>query len=285
MIQFNGTKKVAVLITCHNRVEKTLMCLENFFSSEKPQNFNFEIFLTDDGSTDGTKIKVKNRYSEINIINGDGNLFWNGGMRLAWSSAVEKCTYDFFMWLNDDTNIYKDSINEMFNCYYKHLIHNNNTPIVVGACSKNYKSEIFSYGLRENDKVLYPNGDLQSGNIMNGNFVLVPKKIFEKIGILSNSYTHSMGDIDYGLTSVNNGFVLITTRKFVASCKNDKKLPEWCDSSVSIKRRWRNLNSPKGLCIKEYKIFRKRFWPKSYFISIAKIYLRFLFPRIYSKLN
>lgn len=54
------TMKIAVLLTCFNRKEKTLACLAGLYESQKVYNernstpIEMEVFLTDDGCTDGT---------------------------------------------------------------------------------------------------------------------------------------------------------------------------------------------------------------------------------------
>ena len=51
-----------------------------------------------------------------------------------------------------------------------------------------------------------------------GNLVLIPRVIYKQIGILSNDYTHALGDNDYGLRAIKNGFSCYTTKKFLATC-------------------------------------------------------------------
>ena len=96
--------KVAVLLTCHNRVEKTLKCLSKLFGQQVDESVKVTVYLVDDGSTDGTGIAVKDRYPDINVIYGDGSLFWNGGMHQAFAEAL-KVGFDYYLWLNDDTNL------------------------------------------------------------------------------------------------------------------------------------------------------------------------------------
>ena len=100
---------IAVLITCHNREEKTLNCLTQIFSQLYDKNkFSVTVYLTDDGCTDNTVPEVKKRFPQVHIITGDGTLFWNRGMYVAWKAA-EKYDYDFYLWLNDDTFINNDT--------------------------------------------------------------------------------------------------------------------------------------------------------------------------------
>lgn len=66
---------IAVLLTVHNRKEKTLNCLRRLYSQEKIDQYVVDVFLTDDGCTDGTSMAVKEEFPNVNIINGDGTLF------------------------------------------------------------------------------------------------------------------------------------------------------------------------------------------------------------------
>jgi len=101
-------KSIAVLITCHNRLEKTKACIHSFYNSILPENYLFDIFLVDDGSTDGTSETIKKEFEQVNVIQGNGNLYWAGGMRLAWQTALQKQKFDAFLLLNDDVILHSD---------------------------------------------------------------------------------------------------------------------------------------------------------------------------------
>lgn len=70
-------KTVAVLMTCHNRVDKTLKCLSALFKQSVCESIKLDVFLVDDGSTGGTGRIVQKEYPEAHVVYGDGNLFWN----------------------------------------------------------------------------------------------------------------------------------------------------------------------------------------------------------------
>jgi len=277
--------KVAVLLTCHNRKQKTITCLESLYNSQNIYNINLNVFLVDDGSTDGTTDAINSQFSDVNVIKGTGDLFWNQGMRLAWDVASKHKTYDYYLWLNDDTNIDQDAISHLFECYNDFINEDDDKEvIVVGACRDRLGEDEFSYGLRDGKKIIVPNGKIQQGRLLNGNLVLISKKVFKQIGSLSDCYTHGMGDHDYGLRAREKNIDLITTKKIIATCPTNKLIPGWCNPNKTLKQRWKILHTPLGLNIKEYKKFKKRFWPKKYFISILKIYLKCLFPTIYNKI-
>src|SRR5690606_39821762 len=91
---------------------------------------------------------------------------------------------------------------DLMECYLEGLNKYNQPGIITGACSSSFDNMKFSYGGRMDNFPVIPNGDLQQCLYINGNVVLVPRAIFEKLGNLSANYTHSMGDFDYGLRAI-----------------------------------------------------------------------------------
>lgn len=57
--------------------------------------------LVDDASTNGVVEQAKRRFPEIEIIHGNGNLWWCGGMRAGMARALE-LEVDAVVWLNHD---------------------------------------------------------------------------------------------------------------------------------------------------------------------------------------
>ena len=81
---------ISVLLTVYNRKEITINSLKTLFTLIKndSQN-NYDVYMTNDGCTDGTEKLVKQLYPKVNIINHNGNLFWSRGMNLAWETAIK----------------------------------------------------------------------------------------------------------------------------------------------------------------------------------------------------
>ncbi len=281
----NQIINAAVLMTCHNRREKTIDSLSALFNIEKPGFLFFDVYLVDDGSTDGTGEAVKKFFPDVNIIKGNGCLFWNGGMRLAWNTSVKKKEYDFYIWLNDDTMLFSSAITELFDSFNEAFANDGKPAIIVGSCQTNSDINEFSYGGRTDNGPVIPNGKLQKCKYINGNIVLISKEIYSKTGNLSDKFTHAMGDFDYGLRAAKNGFESYITKRFIAVCPPNEGKPAWCNPEISIKERWKSLHSPNGLNIKEYIVFRKKHWGLKWVIYTLKVYVNFLFPKIYSYIS
>lgn len=228
--------KIAAILTCHNRKEKTLACLHSLFSIIS----TIDVFLVDDGSTDGTSTEVIKLYPQVKIIKGSGNLFWSRGMYTAWKEAV-KYDYDYFLWLNDDVELYPFFLDELLDCNKL----KGGFCIITGLIENFEKTTTLYGGSDEKKTLIHANGLPQTVTHMNGNVVLVPKSVVNKIGIIDPKLHHDLGDVDYGLTAIENGINVYTTRKPVAAgYSNDFcRIRKW---GSSFKQRLKKLNSPLG---------------------------------------
>lgn len=276
--------KIAVLLTCFNRKDKTLGCLDNLFSIDIPKQIKeLDVYLVDDGSTDGTFEAVKDKFSQVTVIKGTGNLFWNQGMRLAWDIASHK-NYFFYLWLNDDVILNKFALVELFECYQEALLKYDNQALITGAFKNTEHEDVFSYGGRSEFGAVIPNGNIQKCKYINGNAVLVSREVFSILGNLSVDYTHAMGDFDYGLRALNAGFVNITTKQYIGVCPVNES-PKWANSDLPLRKRLELFNSPTGLNYKEYIVFRKKFWGIKWVLFAIKAYIKVLVPSLYKKLK
>ncbi|MBN8861166.1 MAG: glycosyltransferase family 2 protein [Sphingobacteriales bacterium] len=270
---------IAVLLTCYNRKKKTLSCLDDLFKCILPEAYKLSVFLVDDSSTDGTAEAVKQQFPRVQLIYGNGSLYWNRGMHLAWQKAKEKADFDYYLWLNDDTDLMPDALIEMLEC----AALQQNSAIICGAiCSRITHS--FSYGGRDADgKEVLPDNDMPECNVINGNCVLVSREICNRVGMLDPVYPHAIGDHEYGLRAAKNGFTSVTTRKFIGYCERNDALPAWCYSKVPLKKRISALYSPLGNSHPYYFfLFERKYYglPKAVKHYLT-IHLRLLLPSLW----
>ncbi len=271
-------RKIAVLLTCYNRREKTIACLKSLFRASLPDRIKLEVFLVDDGSTDGTSEAVRDTFPSINIIQGTGSLFWNRGMHLAWETAAANSNFDCYMWLNDDVILYKQALEVI-------LQSSKEKPdsIICGSmCSSNNKTLTYG-GIDENHNLLEPSDVIQQCTRFNGNLLLVPDSVYKRIGNLDPKFPHAIGDFDYANRAIKSGFKNYITPGFLGICDEHDSLPIWCLSEVPLKKRIKALYSPLGNSHPYYFFYYER---KNYSLGLAikhflTIHLRLLFPRLW----
>lgn len=280
-------QRIAVLITCHNRREKSLACLRALFDQSLPEGVSLDVFLVDDGSTDGTGYAVRNQFPHVRVLEGDGNLYWCGGMRFAWTEAMN-ADYDGYVWLNDDTTLLPHALEMMIDSAYEVRAKEGRDGIIVGSC---YDPETgkHSYGGRNRlkcrsslaDQSIEPGDKILPCDTMNGNLVLIPRQVFNSLGNLSQEYTHAFGDTDYGMRGKNNGFGVWISPGYLAECAINKRVPAWINPRVPLKRRWNDMKSPLGLPIRQWLIYVKRHTGIAWPIYFVKPIVRLLFPWIW----
>lgn len=280
-------QKIAVLITCHNRKDKTLKCLEMLRAQVMPKEVELQVYLTDDGSTDGTGAAVREQFPYVNVIQGDGNLYWCGGMRLAWETASKVKDYDYYLWANDDTLFYPDCIKKLLAVAEEKLAEKSKSCIVVGSVCDPETGD-WTYGGRQRakigkdisgDEVFSENTPLRCDTI-NGNCVLVPKEIFVTIGNLSSDFTHCMGDHDYGFRAVQAGFEIWVAPGFIGTCSKNPPAV-WSSPKTPIIKRLQLMYSHKGLALKEYMSFCKKHTGSNWIVYWLKAHLKAIFPQLW----
>ena len=272
---------VAVLLTVHNRREKTLACLEKIYKQQLPACVSVDTYLTDDGCTDGTREAVRMQFPQVHIIDGDGSLFWNRGMIAAWNAAAES-DYDFYLWLNDDTFIYNDVLKRLLECSERH----NDCAIVVGTTCALNDVDTITYGGVRNGKLVTDISKEQKCTTFNGNIVLVPKNVYKLLGTNDHYYRHSLGDYDYGLTATECDIDIWIAQGIMGECSRHERPTVWMDSSQSFSMRWKNFFSPVGNNPFEFFHFRKKHFGK---VDACKTFVsnfaHFLFPRFWDNIS
>ena len=233
---------IAVLITVFNRKDKTIECLRQIENQIGLKALEVDIFIIDGGSSDGTVEEVKKKYPQIHIKLIEG-LFWNRGMWHAWDWASKEKNYDFFLWLNDDTFINEDCISSLLSASFE----KKNEAIIVAASVDSKTQKSITYGGRVGKNLVIPNGYLVKVERFNGNIVLVPNYVFQKLGNLDYYFTHSKGDIDYGKRATKIGIEIWQVGKPVGICDVHPRIDRWCDPEIPFIQRWKLLNMPNGM--------------------------------------
>lgn len=159
--------------------------------------------------------------------------------------------------------------------------------IVVGAFQSTFEEPQFAYGGREElGRPIIPNGMVQKCMIINGNAVLISNIVYDRLGNLSDDFTHALGDFDYSLRANREGIICCTTPSYVGVCPRNEGVPAWCSPETSLAKRIELLYSPQGININEYYKFVLNHKGKTKaLVSRLKVYFRVLFPKLYLKMK
>jgi GT2 family glycosyltransferase len=205
-------ERLVALLTCHNRVERTVNCLDSLFSQEQTGGLSIEAVLVDAGSTDGTPDAVAERFPQVTVLRRGDDLFWNGGMRVAFAHAHADDP-DHYLWLNDDVELDPDAIARLYAAHGELTDRRPAAAIVVGNTRDPQTGQHTYGGLVRPDRLrrmryslVEPTAELQQVETMNGNCVLIPRAVAARTGNLAAAYTHGMGDYDYGHRATRAGF-------------------------------------------------------------------------------
>lgn len=293
---------IAILLTCHNRKAKTIKCIKSLLKSidaynEKSHNFSYSIFLTDDACTDDTSKAVKELCDgkEIHIITGDGNLFWAGGMRMAWQESLRyRKNWDFFLLLNDDCILRPYAIEELMithnycvKQYGKAGIYSGITCAIGQPEVITYSGDVFKSGAKGKWYRLGPSEKPQMVDQCNANILLVSKEVVEKIGIFHDGYKHGAADLDYCMQTRKAGLPAVITARIAGECEFDHiSEKEECLQLIgmNLSERKAYVNKPTH-SDKDYLLFVKRNIPQKYLISIILRKIRLYCPRLYYRIN
>ncbi|MEO1701530.1 MAG: glycosyltransferase family 2 protein [Pseudomonadota bacterium] len=214
--------RILTLATCHNRRASTLSALADLYAQELPDGVSVAHVIVDDGSSDGTGAAVREAYPDVTVVEGDGNLYWAGGMRHGWEQYARQQPFDYLFVYNDDSLFTPDALS----CLLAAVPDKREPAVVVGSF-QHMDGTGTTYGARRRSsrwhpfkfgKIVEPNGTVQQAEVLNMNGALISRGALERVGFLSDYFVHSGADFEYGLKLRKVGGQVLVAPKHIGRC-------------------------------------------------------------------
>lgn len=228
-----------IVIPTHNRRDTTLACLQRL-RAQGVMDWAVPI-IVDDGSTDGTPEAVRAQFPEVEMVIGNGRLFWTGATELGMRSAVAR-NAEFVLWLNDDCEPEPGALAELLS------VAMTRDAITGGVCVLPKSGEPvyagFKKGRRELEFISAAPGEVVACDGLNGNLVCVPRAVINAIGFPSGGVLpHASGDTDYTMRASERGrtVLLVGSARARAVPHNRFGYASWLLSGMNAAEIWATL--------------------------------------------
>jgi N-acetylglucosaminyl-diphospho-decaprenol L-rhamnosyltransferase len=217
-----ATRSIHVVVPVFNRksyIERFLLCMRS-------QTFrNFKVIVVDDGSTDGTAELVTELFREVQLLRGDGNLWWTGAINLGIRHAIAQASEtDAVLVINDDLEVDPDYLEVLYTLWKsmpKTLIGSvsvnieDHDTIVNGGTIINWWTA--KYRTLNQKRKLSEFEKIYSVDVsyLTGRGVLIPIEVFHEVGLYDDRHFQQCGDTELPVRAKNAGYRLIVSYKSI----------------------------------------------------------------------
>jgi GT2 family glycosyltransferase len=255
---------MAILLVCRNRRDTTVAAIRRL--REQSLETPYVIVLFDDASSDGTVEAVLAEDPDAVIVRGDGNAFWNGGLFRAWQRALE-LPVGAFLWLNDDVALDTDAFARLAQAWETMHARRPDETFVIAGSTRGSDGAVTYGGMRRvPSPFAFRLAPVSPGeapveiDTFNGNVVLVPRAVAERIGINDPAYHHNLGDMDYGLRVRRAGLPVMLASGTLGRCDINSAKQErgFGALGLPLREQWRKVNTHHGLPFASWWHFTRR---------------------------
>ncbi|MFD9218016.1 glycosyltransferase family 2 protein [Streptomyces sp. NPDC087659] len=215
---------VAVLMTCHNRRERTLAAIASVHAQTGlPDGTRCTVHLVDAGSSDGTADEVRAAFPRTDVVTVGTDVHWGTGTGIAATRADPAA---HVLWLNDDVVLDPVALAALL----RTAAPLDRPAVAVGAMRSGDGTRTTYSGYRLVRPRLRPpvlervepdDRHAKPCDTCNGNAVLVTAPARRVLGDLDPAFPHRMGDHDYGLRARRAGIPLLLAPGHVGICDDN----------------------------------------------------------------
>ncbi len=251
--------KLSIVILNHNTEDLLKNCLDSIFKYK--DEVSLEVIVSDNASTDGSVSLIKNKYKQVKLTQGPNTSFSNGNNR-----ARKMVTGEYVLLLNTDTLIHKNTFKKTVDYMDRHKDVGALTCKLVladGSLDKDARRRLSTpwvsfKRLFLNDGNYYwyldiPDNQTHEVDSIEGAFMLMPKKVIDKVGWLDEKYIFDGDDLDLCFQIRKAGYKIIYFGE--ASIVHLKKATRKKLTDIQISRKMEGVNSME-------RFYRKNLWSR-----------------------
>jgi GT2 family glycosyltransferase len=280
--------KIIALTACHNRCNFTLAILDQLHKQNLPQGYSLSIVVVDDASSDGTADLIRDKFPDVFVIKGNGNLFWARALRFAWNSYLKSEFFDALLVFNDDIRLYENALIDLIVAYNK-IKNLHGRSIAVSAAFFDQSKKQISYGGYINSswwhplrfKMVSPLDSIPLKiDTLNMNLALISKQALKVTGFLSEYFIHAGADMEFGLKLNKAGGSVWLCPGILGECSRhdeDHVYNEGNSLSSKLKFVTRIKGEPAVVRLKYFYYHGGILWP---FLFVS-LYVKIIFSHLY----
>lgn len=222
--------RVEIVAPVHNRKTITLQCLRSL-SRLHTNNLKVHIVIVDDGSTDGTGDAIRSEFPDVEVVIGNGDLWFTEGTNVGVRAAL-KHDPDFVLMINDDAVFDADFLSFMVETASKYprsivgsLLLLWDTPHKLFQTAPLW--ETWSGGWRHwYSQTVWTIPDKPwNVDLIVGNCVLVPAAAFREAGLMDSKRYPNFGDAEFTPRLKRLGWQLLIDPRARVFCQPNTPAP------------------------------------------------------------
>ncbi len=273
---------IAVIVLTWNGRALTLECLASLEAVTTP---NVRVMVVDNASTDGTVDAIRDRYGDrVTVVATGANLGFAGGNNAGIRRALDEGA-DFILLLNNDTRVDPAFLDALVGpmpgapevgitgpkIYY------DSPPDrlwFAGGAISMWRGTARHIGIRETDRGQYDTP--RSVDYISGCALLTRRAVFERVGLLDESYTAYFEDADLCMRARRAGFEI----RYVPAAKVWHKISASTGGQLSRRKIGLKLRSTRRFFGRYARWYHRLTMPLFFTLDVVRIGVLILAGRI-----